>query len=61
MPTSIKKIIRPSPLQLGMICGLLLALLWIAIDTKAEAIGEINTTANNIAIEGYDSVAYFTQ
>ena len=61
MPTSIKKIIRPSPLQLGMICGLLLALLWIAIDTKAEAIGEINTTANNIAIEGYDSVAYFTR
>ena len=61
MPTSIKKIIRPSPLQLGMICGLLLALLWIAIDTKAETIGEINTTANNIAIESYDSVAYFTQ
>ena len=61
MPTSIKKIIRPSPLQLGMICGLLLALLWIAIDTKAETIGEINTTANNIAVESYDSVAYFTQ
>ncbi|MBT3917003.1 MAG: hypothetical protein HOF23_11565 [Rhodospirillaceae bacterium] len=61
MPTAIEKIIRPSPLQLGMICGLLLALLWIVIDTKAEASGEINTTASNVAIEGYDSVAYFTQ
>ena len=61
MPASIEKIVRPSPLQLGMICGLLLALLWIAIDTGAEASGEINTTADNIAIEGYDSVAYFTQ
>ena len=52
---------RISPLQLGMISGLLLAILWIAIDSRAEATGEINTTANNIAIEGYDSVAYFTQ
>ena len=61
MPTAIEKIIRPSQLQLGMICGLLLALLWIVIDTKAEASGEINTTASNVAIEGYDSGAYFTQ
>ena len=61
MPTASKKIILPSPLQLGMICGLLLAVLWIVVDTRAEASGEINTTANNVAIEGYDSVAYFTK
>ncbi len=53
--------IRPSRLQIGMIFGLLLALLWIALDTRASASGEINTTAENVAIEGYDTVAYYTQ
>ena len=64
MQKAINKIIKPSPLQLGMIFGLLLALLWIVVDTGipgASASGEINTTTDNVAIEGYDTVAYFTQ
>tara|TARA_B100000315_G_scaffold258745_1_gene311957 strand:- start:7876 stop:8214 length:339 start_codon:yes stop_codon:yes gene_type:complete len=64
VPKPAPKFFKPSPLQLGMICGLLLAVLWIVFDTGitgARASGEINTTAGNVAIEGYDSVAYFTQ
>jgi hypothetical protein len=62
MQKAINKIIKPSPLQLGMIFGLLVALVWVAVDTGiSSANGEINTTADNVAIEGYDTVAYFTQ
>ena len=57
----VQKIVRPSALQLGMILGLLLALLFIFLDPGAKADSEINTTAENVAIEGYDTVAYFTQ
>ena len=62
MQKAINKIIKPSPLQLGMIFGLLGALVWVAVDTGiSNASGEINTTQDNVAIEGYDTVAYFTQ
>ena len=57
----VQKIVRPSALQLGMILGLLLALLFIVLEPGAKADSEINTTAENVAIEGYDTVAYFTQ
>ena len=57
----VQKIVRPSALQLGMILGLLLALLFIFLDPGAKADSEINTTAESAAIEGYDTVAYFTK
>ena len=53
----VQKIVRPSALQLGMILGLLLALLFIFLDPGAKADSEINTTAENVAIEGCDTVA----
>ncbi len=36
-------------------------LMWLSLVAPAAAAGPINTTADNVAIQGYDAVAYFRE